>query len=117
LGEADKKEARAEAKEACRLLLKHGKIDRPALTAAYRHQGTYEWLRGRRPNKAEKWWQKSLDHAAQLGARYEGAITMLEMGRRLDDRSWLERAEAEFADMGALYGLGEARRLLGVQAE
>ncbi len=75
-------------------------------------QGTYEWLRGR-PRKAEKCWRKSLDHAEQLGCRYEGALTALEIGRRLGDREQLEHAEAEFADMGAQFFLGQARELLG----
>ncbi len=50
--------------------------------------------------------------AERQGARYEGAITHLEIGRRLDDGEHLRLAEAEFADMGAAYWLGEARRAL-----
>ncbi len=74
-------------------------------------QGTYEWLRGH-PDRAQKWWRKSLDLAIKLGARYEGALTCLEIGRRLGDRAELELAEAEFSEMGAAFDLAEVRRLL-----
>jgi tetratricopeptide (TPR) repeat protein len=100
-----------EAKAACRALLKHAKLDIGALVPGYRMQGTYEWLCGH-PDKAEKWWRKSLDLAEKLGARLEGAQTYLEIGRRAGDRAALQRAEAEFAQMGAAFELAEARRLL-----
>ena len=73
-GARDKKAAMSAAGEACRLALKHGKGDRGGLLPAYRLQGTYEWLRGHR-GAAEKWWQKSLDLADELDARYERALT------------------------------------------
>jgi class 3 adenylate cyclase len=102
------------ADEACRAALKHGKGDAGGYPPAYRHQGTYEWLRGR-PKKAEKSWQNSLERAVQLGARYEEALTRLEMGRRVGDRGELERAEAAFVEMGAAFDLAEARRLLDLK--
>lgn len=110
-GAKDKRAAMNAAGEACRLALKHGKGDRGGLLPAYRLQGTYEWLRGRR-GAAEKWWQKSLGLADELDARYERALTHLERGQRLGDRAELEHAEAEFEAMGAAYDLSEARRLL-----
>jgi hypothetical protein len=100
-----------EAKAACRLLLKHGKLDISALVTGYRMQGTYEWLNGH-PHKAEKWWRKSLDLAEKLGARYEGAQTHLEIGRRLGNPAEMELAKAEFAQMGAACDIAEAQRLL-----
>ena len=111
-GARDKKATMSAAGEACRLALKHGKGDRGGLLPAYRLQGTYEWLRGRR-GAAEKWWQKSFELADELDARYERALTHLERGRRLGDRTALETAEAEFEAMGAQHYLAEARRLLG----
>ena len=106
-----------EARTACRAALKQTKVrqDR-ARPGAGALQGTYEWLRGR-PRRAEKWWRKSLDHAEQLGCRYEGALTALEMGRRLGDREQLEHAEAEFADMGAQFRLAQTRELLEATEE
>lgn len=105
-----------EAEAACRMLLKHGKLDIGALAPGYRMSGTYEWLSGHQ-RKAEKWWQKSLDMAEKLGARYEGALTHLEIGRRLGDPAELELAETEFSEMGAAYDLAEARRLLTAHRE
>ena len=101
-----------EARKACRAAIKQAKRDTTAYVPACRTQGTYEWLRGR-PRKAEKWWRKSLDHAGKLGARYEGTLTMLEMGRRLGDREQLGQAEVAFAEMGAQFYLARARELLG----
>ena len=93
------------ARQACRAALKQVKVDTTAFVPAARSQGTYEWLRGR-PRKAEKWWRRSLEHAEKLGCRYEGAVTELEMGRRLGDSGALERAAAAFEDMGAELRLG-----------
>ncbi len=107
--------ARKDARRACRAALKQGRVDTTAFVPAYRWQGTYEWLRGN-PHKAEEWWRKSLDHAAKLGARYEGALTMLEMGRRQGGREQLKRAESEFEAMGAQFFLAEARGLLSGQS-
>ena len=53
--------------------------------------------------------RSSLALAARLGARYEGALTELEMGRRLGDRLALERAQAAFEAMGAEHDLAQAR--------
>jgi tetratricopeptide (TPR) repeat protein len=100
-----------EAEKAWRVLLKNGKADKGGLPPAYRIKGTAEWLNGR-PRKAEKCWQKSLAVAAELGARYEEALTRLEIGRRLGHTAELERAEAMFGEMGAAFDLAEARRLL-----
>ena len=100
-----------DAKRACEAALKQGRLDTTAFVPAYRLQGTYEWLRGN-PRKAEEWWRKSLDHATTLGARYEGALTMLEIGRREADCEQLKKAESEFEAMGAQFFLAEARQLL-----
>jgi hypothetical protein len=51
--------------------------------------------------------------ADRLGARYREAQTRLEIGRRLGDRTELERAETLLAEMGAALDLADARRLLG----
>ncbi|MHB8868969.1 MAG: tetratricopeptide repeat protein [Thermoleophilia bacterium] len=100
-----------DANAACRMLLKHGKLDVGALVPGYRMRGTFEWLRGN-PRMAEDWWRKSVALADQLGARWEGALTRLEIGRWLGVRAEIECAEAEFADIGAAFDLAEARRLL-----
>jgi tetratricopeptide (TPR) repeat protein len=108
---ADRSGALKEAKTACRDLLREARVDTGALTPAYRMQGTCQWLCGHK-GKATNWWGKSLEHAQKLGARYEGALTRLEMGRRLGDRTHLEAAEASLAEMGAAWDLAEARKSL-----
>jgi len=55
----------------------------------------------------------AIDEQHEGGPGMAGALTQLEIGRRLRDRTELERAEAEFEEMGAAFDLGEARRLLG----
>ena len=105
-----------EARKACRAAFKQAKCDRTAFVPACRTQGTFEWLRGK-PRRAEKWWRNSLAHADKLGARYEGALTMLEMGRRLGDRKQLGQAEAAFAEMGAQFRLAQTRELLEMTEE
>lgn len=118
LVEQAEEEARAaalrDAKRSCQMALAQGKLDCAALAAAYRMQGTYEWLRGK-PGVAQRWWQRSLELAERLGARYELGLTCLEIGKRAMDRSHLERAEAILGEIGAGFDLAQARELL--QAE
>ena len=85
-------------------------MDTTAFVPADRLQGTFEWLRGR-PRKAEKWWRRSLDHAEKLGARHEGALTQLEIGRLLGDPVALEKAAVAFEAMGAEHRLTQTRTL------
>jgi len=101
-----------EARRACRAALKQVKVDTTTLVPAARLQGTCEWLRGR-PRKAEKWWRRSLEHAEKLGARYEGALTELEIGQRLGDPVALEKAALAFEAMGAEYQLTKTLALQG----
>lgn len=108
-------EARAralrDAKRSCRVALAQGRLDCAALAAAYRMQGTYEWLRGK-SGPAQRWWQRSLELAERLGARYELGLTCLEVGRRMRDRKHVERAGAVLGDIGARFDLAQARELL-----
>ena len=109
---AERETARRAAEQACRRLLKNSRLSQGGFVPGYRHLGTYHWLCGHR-GKAHRAWQKSLAVADRLGARYQEAQTRLEIGRCLDDRAELERAEALFAKMGAALDLAGARRLLG----
>jgi class 3 adenylate cyclase len=109
---AAREERLRKARRVCRAALRQANVDATAIVPAARLRGTFEWLRGR-PRRAEKWWRRSLDHAGRIGCRYEGALTMLEMGRRLGNRGQLERAEHSFAEMGAEFCLAETRELLG----
>jgi tetratricopeptide (TPR) repeat protein len=99
------------AKRACRVALKQGQFDRGFRLAAFRMQGLYEWLRGKR-KPAQQWWQRSLEAAKALEAGYELGLTHLEMGRCLREPSHLKQAEAIFVEMGAKFDLAQARKLL-----
>ena len=110
---SERTRALREAREHCRAAIKQGKLDYGDLGAAHWCTGTYHLLAGHR-RRAVRSWHKSLAAADELGARYEGAVTRLEIGRRLGDRALLEAAETEFAAMGASWWLGEARRALGL---
>ena len=84
---------------------------RPLVPEAMRLKGTYEWLKGR-PSAAEKWWNKSLSLADKMGVPHHSGLAHLEMGRRLKERTHLERAEALFRRVGAESDLAETLRLL-----
>jgi class 3 adenylate cyclase/tetratricopeptide (TPR) repeat protein len=99
------------ARLSCRSALKGGRIFGAYLPRALGCRGTYEWLRGKSP-AARTWWQRSLAAAKEKDMRWELATTHLEIGKRLNDHEHLRQAEAIFADIGADYGLAEARRLL-----
>jgi tetratricopeptide (TPR) repeat protein len=96
---------------ACQEALRQGKPYRGLMVEAMRMKGTYEWLKGRL-SSAEKWWQRSLKRAEELGMSYELGITHLEMGKRLKDRNHLENAEAIFSEIGAEFDLAQTRKLL-----
>jgi hypothetical protein len=99
------------ARIACKKALKQGKVYRFGLPEAMRLKGTYEWLSGRSVT-AKKWWQHSLSLGEELGMRPDLAITYLEMGSRLKDRAYLERAAAIFAEIGGEWDLAQAQKLL-----
>lgn len=98
------------ARRACRVALKQGKFDRASRVAAFRMQGTYEWLR-HGPKPAQKWWQRSMDLAEELGARYEAGLTHLEIGKYRRDPAHLKQAQAIFEAMGAKFDLEKAKEV------
>jgi len=106
-----------DAQLVCRRALKAGKAyARYGIPEAMRHRGTYEWL-ATKPFAARKWWIRSLGLADEMSMRYQSGMTHLEMGRRLNDREHLVKAEAIFTEIGAEWDLAETRRLSGqVQA-
>jgi tetratricopeptide (TPR) repeat protein len=99
------------ARQACRAALAQEKFDRGSRVAACRMQGLYEWLRGK-SKPAQKWWQRSLEAAKALGARYELGLTHLEMGKCLRDAAHLKQAEMIFMEMEAKFDLDQTRKLL-----
>ena len=81
------------------------------MAEAMRMKGTYEWLRGKLV-KAQKWWQRSLTVAEELGMRYDLGMAYLEMGKRLGNRESLKQAEAIFVNIGAKWDLSKDREAL-----
>ena len=99
------------AGRSCREALGQGRKYRIGLAEAMRLKGTYECLR-EKPTFALKWWQRSLAVAEEIGMRHELGLTYLEMGMRLKERAYLEKAEAIFGEIGAEWDLGQTRKLL-----
>jgi tetratricopeptide (TPR) repeat protein len=99
------------AGRACEEALRLTKVYRFYLPLAMRLQGTSDWLSGEH-SSAEKWWQSSLETAEKMGMPYYLGMTHLEMGKRLNDRTHVEKAEAIFAEIGAEFDLAQARKLL-----
>jgi class 3 adenylate cyclase/tetratricopeptide (TPR) repeat protein len=100
----------------CKKLLRLAKVKRLFLPQAIRLQGKYEWLRGK-TSSAKECWEGSQHLAEKMGMRYEAGMIHLEMGRCLNDRDHLQKAETIFADIGAEWDLEQARRYLQPLAE
>jgi tetratricopeptide (TPR) repeat protein len=113
-GQTEEADWLKKAKHACKDARKQGKAFRPGLPEAMRLQGTYEWLRGK-PSAAQRWWQRSLALAEEMGQRYDKGMTYLEVGRRLGERAHLERAKAILADIGAMGDPASVREALRTQ--
>jgi len=101
------------ARRACKDALRQGKAFRPGLPEAMRLRGTYDCLNGK-PGAAQKWWQRSLALAEEMGQRYDLGVTHLEMGQRLGQRVHLERAEIILAEIGAEWDLTRVREAIRV---
>ena len=97
------------ARRACRAALRQAKMDRQGLPAACRLTGVYWWLRGNRA-RAERWWARAVAAANEMRARYELAITYLEVGRRKHVHDLLSQAELIFVEMDAQHDLARTRR-------
>jgi tetratricopeptide (TPR) repeat protein len=99
------------ARDACREALKQGKAFRRELPLAMMLQGRFEYVRGK-PAAAQRWCQRSLALAKQMEQIYDVGRVHLEIGRRLGQRSHLERAEAIFSNLGAAWDLARTREAL-----
>lgn len=95
------------AKTACRAALRQTRADTELTPGALRVRGTYQWLEGRRAAAAHSW-QLALAAAERLGARHELGLISQEMGRRLNDRRYLEQAQLIFSEIKAEWDQGQA---------
>jgi hypothetical protein len=96
--------------------MKQGQNVRAFLPETMRLQGSFTWLQGHR-TRAQQWWERSLQEAETMGLRYFAALTHLEMGQRLGDVEHLQKAEAIFAEVGALPYLEKVRALISAATE
>ena len=89
------------ASRAIKQALAHGRIARNGLPGAYRLKGVAEWLGGNE-SSAARWWKQSETISREMGARYEEALTLREMGRRLGDEACAQRSAVMFDEMGVV---------------
>ncbi len=99
------------AERACHAARAHARKFLPAMPEALRLQGTCEWLNSQEA-PARKWWDQSLKMAQEQGQRYDEGIILLEIGSRLNDRDYLERAFTILSEIGAEWDLARAREAL-----
>ena len=103
--EAGDNGAMHKAGSAVKRCMSQGRIDVEARPPAFRVEGTLSWLSGR-PEEARRAWDRSLAHARETGGRYDEGLTLLEIGRRTNDRPALEGAVTVFEQIGA-HGLSK----------
>jgi tetratricopeptide (TPR) repeat protein len=97
---AERKLQLARAARACKSALKSVRSFRPFAAEACRLQGTCDWLHGRK-RQARKWWDKGLAISSEIGQPYEQAMIYMEMGERLGDAAYVERAKEILVEIGA----------------
>ena len=100
------------ARPACTEAIQNSQRFRPGMPGSMRLRGVYEWLAGK-PAAAQKWWQRSLTLAEEMGQRYDLGLAHLEMGQRLGECAHLECAEAIFTEIGAEWDLARVRKASG----
>jgi tetratricopeptide (TPR) repeat protein len=110
---------RSNVQQACQALRSYARVFPIGQPQAYLWQGVLEWGLGR-PERAKKWWAKSLAAAEKLGLPYAAGLTHLEMGRRLPPLDsarprHLGRACRIFSRLGATYELEQAKEALSVR--
>ena len=114
---------REPALKACRRFVKQTRRVAQHRTDAFRMLGEYYWLI-QQPERAHKWWRKSIRSGRQLGARLELSRTYFEIGRRLlewnrpaatmdgrDAPAYLNMARELFEAMGLDWDLDRLNRL------
>jgi class 3 adenylate cyclase/tetratricopeptide (TPR) repeat protein len=89
-----------EAARACRRSLALAQRYKQGLTQALRVRGTLDWVTGRRA-QAMSWWRRSIETGERLGARYEVALTRMQMGTMGGDAGGVAQAEQLLRTMRA----------------
>lgn len=84
---------------------KHFKCGQPK---AFRLIGSFYWLKGDHKN-AHKFWKNSLNICHELGCRNEEGLIYSDMGKRINDITFLKKARDIFVETGANLDLTHAR--------
>ena len=92
--------AMSKARSAVNLCMAQGRTDIEARAPAFRVKGTLSWLNGRQ-QEARSAWDRSLAWARDTGGRYDGGLTLVEIGRRTHDRDAVDQAVTVFEQVGA----------------
>lgn len=106
---AERERALRSAATAARSAAARSKVEREGFVGAHRALGTHAWLGGRRA-RALAMWRDSAERAERLGARFDLATTLFELGRRGGDAAALGRAGAIFTELGAAREAEAVRR-------
>jgi tetratricopeptide (TPR) repeat protein len=99
-----------QAKRASKVAHKLSKAYRLFRAETHRVRGTIFWMQGKNKNAKDSW-KRSLDIADKQKHLYECGLTYLEMGLRLQDRSYLEPVEAILSEIGAGFHLTQLQRV------
>ena len=100
------------ANQACREALEHARKSRVRLPDVMRIRATCLWLSGDR-KAAQKMWKQSLKLTQEQGQYYDEGVILLDMGSRVGDRSYLEKAITILSEVGAEWDLARAREAVG----
>ncbi|WP_232364019.1 tetratricopeptide repeat protein [Desulforapulum autotrophicum] len=87
---------------------KHFKCGQPK---ALRLNGAFFWLKGN-PKKAHQFWKKGLDLCQELGSRNEEGLIYSDMGKRLNDVQYLQKAQEIFIETGARLDLAHVEKAI-----
>ena len=109
-GQADWNALLKEAGHACQEALKQGKAYHPGMPEAMMLRGRYEWFKGD-SRAARKWWERSALLAEQTDVHFDLGRTYFEMGQRLGEGVYLEKAAAIFTQVGAQLYLERIKNL------
>ena len=101
----------AKSRIAVNKALSQGKAYKPGLPEAMMLKARYEWLQNKK-NIARKWWNRSLKMAEDLAIPYEKGRILLEMGKRLKERQFIEQAISEFSEINAEWELAGAKEAI-----
>jgi len=107
----EKQEWLRKAKRVLLITIKDSKRNQSTFPDTLLLQGRYEWLSGKQ-RAANKWWSRALKLAELTQDRYYEGIIHLEIGKRLEDRQHLRKAESILEGIDAAFDMEAARNAI-----